>query len=54
MSLTVLSVGYPLAKISENTAGGAEQVLAMLDEALVRHGHRSLVLAPWARDVTAS
>jgi glycosyltransferase involved in cell wall biosynthesis len=46
MSLTVLSVGYPLAKISENTAGGAEQVLAMLDEALVRHGHRSLVLAP--------
>jgi glycosyltransferase involved in cell wall biosynthesis len=46
MPLTVLSVGYPLAKVSENTAGGAEQVLAMLDEALVRHGHRSLVLAP--------
>src|SRR5258708_21447005 len=46
MSLTVLSVGYPLAKVSESTAGGAEQVLAILDEALVRHGHRSLVLAP--------
>jgi glycosyltransferase involved in cell wall biosynthesis len=46
MPLTVLSVGYPLAKVSANTAGGAEQVLAMLDEALVRHGHRSLVLAP--------
>jgi glycosyltransferase involved in cell wall biosynthesis len=46
MPLTVLSVGYPLAKVSENTAGGAEQVLAMLDEALVRRGHRSLVLAP--------
>jgi glycosyltransferase involved in cell wall biosynthesis len=44
--LTVLSVSYPLARVSENTAGGAEQVLAILDEALVRCGHRSLVLAP--------
>ncbi len=46
MPLTVLSVSYPLARVSENTAGGAEQVLAILDEALVRRGHRSLVLAP--------
>ncbi len=45
MPLTVLSVSYPLARVSENTAGGAEQVLAILDEALVRCGHRSLVLA---------
>jgi glycosyltransferase involved in cell wall biosynthesis len=46
MSLTVLNVSYPLAHVSAGTAGGAEQVLATLDEALVRVGHRSLVLAP--------
>ena len=44
--MTVLSVGYPLARISESTAGGAEQILLMLDHALVRLGHRSLVVAP--------
>jgi len=44
--MNVLSVGYPLARISESTAGGAEQILLMLDKALVRLGHRSLVLAP--------
>src|SRR5260370_9415084 len=46
MPLTVPRVSYRLARVSENTAGGAEQVLAILDEALVRRGHRSLVLAP--------
>jgi glycosyltransferase involved in cell wall biosynthesis len=46
MPLTVLSVSYSLAHVSRRTAGGAEQVLASLDEALVRSGHRSLVLAP--------
>jgi glycosyltransferase involved in cell wall biosynthesis len=46
MPLTVLSVSYPLAKVSENTAGGAEQVLSMVDAALVHQGQRSLVLAP--------
>jgi glycosyltransferase involved in cell wall biosynthesis len=45
MGLTVLSVAYPLAPVRPDTAGGAEQVLAMLDEALVRQGHRSLVVA---------
>lgn len=43
--LTVLSVAYPLAPVSVDCAGGAEQVLAMLDRALVRAGHRSIVLA---------
>jgi glycosyltransferase involved in cell wall biosynthesis len=43
--LTVLGVAYPLAAVREDTAGGAEQVLAMLDAALVREGHRSLVVA---------
>ena len=46
MPLTVLSVSYSLAQVSRKTAGGAEQVLSTLDAALVRGGHRSLVLAP--------
>src|SRR6478672_9746904 len=48
MRLTVLSVSYPLAQVSFGTPGGAEQVLATIDEALVHAGHRSLVLAPEA------
>ncbi len=45
MNLTVLSVAYSLSAVRPETAGGAEQVLAMLDEALVRAGHRSIVAA---------
>lgn len=43
--LTVLSVAYPFAPVSPDTAGGAEQVLARIDQALVRAGHRSVVVA---------
>ena len=46
MSLTVLSVGYPLAPVSPDSAGGAEQILATLDRALHAAGHRSIVVAP--------
>jgi glycosyltransferase involved in cell wall biosynthesis len=46
MPLTVLSIGYPLAPVAENTAGGAEHILALLDDELVAAGHRSLVIAP--------
>ena len=46
MPLTVLSVSYSLAHVSRKTAGGAEQVLATIDEALVSAGHKSIVLAP--------
>ena len=46
MSLTVLSVSYPLARVSADSTGGAEQVLATLDRALVAGGHRSIVVAP--------
>ena len=45
MSWTVLSVAYPLALVSEDSVGGAEQVLSMLDRALVGAGHRSIVIA---------
>ena len=45
MSMTVLNVAYPLAPVSEATAGGAEQILLTLDRGLIQHGHRSMVLA---------
>ena len=44
--LTVLSVSYPLAEVTQDAAGGAEQILSTLDRALVTAGHRSLVVAP--------
>lgn len=43
--ITVLSVGYPLAPVNPDSAGGAEQILASLDRALVARGHRSVVIA---------
>ncbi|GJG86040.1 glycosyl transferase family 1 [Gemmatimonadetes bacterium T265] len=45
MTLTVVSVAYALAVVRPDTAGGAEQVLAALDRALVDAGHRSIVVA---------
>ncbi|MBV9108690.1 MAG: glycosyltransferase family 4 protein [Gemmatimonadetes bacterium] len=45
MTLTVLSIAYPFAPVSRDAVGGAEQVLAAVDEALVRAGHRSIVVA---------
>jgi len=45
MPLTVLSVAYPFASVGPDAVGGAEQVLSALDRALVRNGHRSLVIA---------
>jgi glycosyltransferase involved in cell wall biosynthesis len=43
--LTILSVAFPFAPVSTDAVGGAEQVLASLDAALTRAGHRSIVLA---------
>jgi glycosyltransferase involved in cell wall biosynthesis len=51
MSLTVLSVAYPLAPVTADPVGGAEQVLSRLDRALVAAGHRSLVIAPEGSEV---
>lgn len=45
MSLTVLSVAYPFAPVSADAVGGAEQVLAQLDAAIIAAGHRSIVVA---------
>src|SRR3954465_10552397 len=41
MPLCVLNVAYPLAPVGPDAVGGAEQVLAMIDAALVRAGHES-------------
>jgi glycosyltransferase involved in cell wall biosynthesis len=43
--LTILSVAFPLAPVGPDAVGGAEQVLTQLDAALVRRGHRSIVIA---------
>lgn len=45
MSLTVLSVAYPLAPVGRDAVGGSEQILHALDQALVAAGHRSIVVA---------
>lgn len=42
---TVLSVAYPFAPVRHDVAGGAEQVLLMLDRALTEAGHNSIVAA---------
>jgi glycosyltransferase involved in cell wall biosynthesis len=43
--MKILNVAYPFARVHEETAGGAEQVLSMLDGALCREGHESCVVA---------
>lgn len=52
MTLTIVSVAYPFAPVTADPAGGAEQVLAQLDRALVAAGQRSIVVAA-AGSVTA-
>jgi glycosyltransferase involved in cell wall biosynthesis len=43
--LTVLSIGYPLAPVGPDAAGGSEQILSRLERELVHRGHESVVLA---------
>ena len=43
--MTVLLVAYPLAPVSLDAAGGAEQIVAMLDRALTAAGHHTIVAA---------
>lgn len=45
MPLTIVSLAYPFIPIGRDTVGGTEQVVALIDEALVRSGHRSIVIA---------
>jgi glycosyltransferase involved in cell wall biosynthesis len=45
MGHTVLSIAYPLTQVGPDAVGGSEQILTLLDEALTKGGHRSLVIA---------
>ncbi|MEA2599823.1 MAG: hypothetical protein QOF89_815 [Acidobacteriota bacterium] len=45
VALTLLSVAFPFAPVGPDAIGGAEQVLTAVEEAAVRAGHRSLVIA---------
>ncbi|HTG45108.1 MAG TPA: glycosyltransferase [Verrucomicrobiae bacterium] len=44
MSLRILNVAYPFAPAGPDAVGGAEQVLTLIDQALVAAGHESWVL----------
>ncbi|MBV9265857.1 MAG: glycosyltransferase family 4 protein [Acidobacteriaceae bacterium] len=43
--ITLVSVGYPLFPVSRDISGGAEQILSIVEHALVRAGNESLVVA---------
>ncbi|WP_407048851.1 hypothetical protein [Methyloraptor flagellatus] len=45
MGLTILSIAYTHAPVGPDVSGGAEQILHLLDRALVARGHRSVVVA---------
>jgi glycosyltransferase involved in cell wall biosynthesis/LmbE family N-acetylglucosaminyl deacetylase len=49
--LSVLNVAYPFAPVGRDAVGGAEQVVAQIDRALVAAEHRSLVIARRGSDV---
>lgn len=50
----ILSVAYPFAPVTADPGGGAEQVLAALDHALVAAGHHSIVVAAAGSEVAGS
>jgi len=43
--MNLLSVAYPLLPVGPDSAGGAEQILFLLDRGLAAAGHRSIVIA---------
>jgi glycosyltransferase involved in cell wall biosynthesis len=43
--MTIVSVAYPLLPVSADSAGGAEQVLWLVERELAAEGHRSIVIA---------
>ncbi len=49
--LTVLNVAYPFAPVGADAVGGSEQILSLLDRALAKAGHTSLVAACEGSDV---
>jgi hypothetical protein len=45
MELVVLNVAYPFAPVGPDVTGDAEKAVALLDAALARAGHESIVMA---------
>jgi glycosyltransferase involved in cell wall biosynthesis len=45
LAMTIVSVSYPLFPVTPDSAGGAEQVLYLLDRQIVDAGHTSIVIA---------
>ncbi len=54
LRLTILNVASPFLPLLREAHSGIEQMLAHLDRALVRAGHRSLVLAPEGSEATGT
>ncbi len=52
--LSILSVAYPLFPVSADSAGGAEQILYLLERGLVAAGHRSFVVAAQGSQVSGT
>jgi glycosyltransferase involved in cell wall biosynthesis len=52
--LAILSVAFPLALVSRDAVGGAEQILSQIDQGLVREGHHSLVIACRGSEVSGT
>lgn len=44
--MNILSISYPFSQVSENTSGGAEQILRMLDHYYSQQKCNSFVIAP--------
>ena len=52
--LTILSVAFPMAPVSADAVGGAEQILSEIDKGLADRGHRSFVVACVGSKVTGT
>ena len=52
LGMNVLSVAYPLFPVSADSAGGAEQVVFLLDRGLAARGHDSIVIAATGSEVS--
>lgn len=52
MSLRILYVAYPLLPVTEESCGGAEQVLRTLEAKMARRGHHTVVAAAWGSRAT--
>jgi glycosyltransferase involved in cell wall biosynthesis len=42
--MNILNIAYPFSPVAPNSAGGAEQVLRILDEAIIEKGFNSMVI----------